>query len=110
MRALVTGGAGFLGKAIATRIVEQGGRARSFSRGAHPELEPLGIEPIQGNLNDTQALSHAAKGCDVVFHVAARVGGWGPREEFHRTNVDGTSNVIDGCQRAAVPKLVFTRV
>ena len=40
------------------------------------------------------AVVRAAAGCDVVFHVAARVGAWGPRAEYWRTNVTGTENVV----------------
>ncbi len=108
MNALVTGGAGFLGKAIAARLVERGDGVRSFSRGAHPELEGLGIESIRGDLADADAVAEAARDCDVVFHVAARVGGWGPRAEYRRTNVTGTANVIDACRRNGIGRLVYT--
>lgn len=108
MRALVTGGAGFLGRAIAERLVARGDRVRSFSRGAHPELAETGVEVVRGDVADAEAVARAAAGCDVVFHVAARVGAWGPRAEYERTNVLGTGNVITACTRAGVPKLVYT--
>jgi nucleoside-diphosphate-sugar epimerase len=104
----VTGGAGFLGKAIAQRLVERGDVVRSFSRGRHRELEELGIDALQGDVADAEAVASAARGCDVVFHVAARVGGWGPREVYRSTNVVGTTNVIEACRRHAVGRLVFT--
>jgi len=53
-------------------------------------------------------LSPAVEGCDVVFHVAARVGGWGPRADYWRTNVLGTENVIEACRRHGVARLVYT--
>lgn len=108
MRALVTGGAGFLGGAIARRLRERGDRVRSFSRGAHPELEAWGVEAVRGDLADAEAVARAVAGCEVVFHVAARVGGWGPREEYRRTNVAGTDHVIAACRRHGVPRLVYT--
>jgi nucleoside-diphosphate-sugar epimerase len=43
-----------------------------------------------------------------VFHVAARVGVWGPYEAFYRTNVLGTRAVIEGCRAAGVAHLVHT--
>lgn len=108
MKALVTGGAGFLGKAIGERLVARGDQVRSLSRGAHPELEALGIESIQGDVADPEAVSRAARGCDVVFHVAARVGGWGRREDYWRTNVEGTANVLGACRDNGIGVLVFT--
>lgn len=108
MRALVTGGAGFLGGAIVRRLLERGDYVRSFSRGSHPELESLGVETLCGDVADASAIWRAAEDCDVVFHVAARVGGWGPDLEYRQTNVVGTENVIEACRRQNVPKLVYT--
>lgn len=108
MRALVTGGAGFLGGAIVRRLLARGDCVRSFSRGFHPELESLGVETLCGDVADAVAVSTAAVDCDVVFHVAARVGGWGSDLEYRQTNVVGTENVIAACRRQGVPKLVYT--
>ena len=47
-------------------------------------------------------------GCDVVFHVAAKPGIWGPYEEYYRTNVLGTENVVAGCHKHGVARLVYT--
>lgn len=108
MRALVTGGAGFLGAAIVRRLLARGDEVRSFSRTEHPELESLDVRTYRGDIADGQAVSRAAVDCDVVFHLAARIGGWGPRSEYHRTNVLGTTSVIEACRRQGVPKLVYT--
>ncbi len=108
MRALVTGGAGFLGGAIVKRLIERGEEIRSFSRAPHPELRARGVETFEGDVADPVALSRAVEGCDVVFHVAARVGGWGPRADYRRTNVLGTDNVIEACRHHGVPRLVYT--
>lgn len=104
----MTGGAGFLGLAIARLLRSRGAEVRSLSRGAHPELARFGIEAQRGDVADAAAVLAAAKGCDTVFHVAARVGGWGARSEFFRTNVEGTRNVVDACREAGVRRLVFT--
>jgi nucleoside-diphosphate-sugar epimerase len=108
MRALVTGGAGFLGKAIVRRLLDRGDAVRSLSRGRHPELAEWGVEMHRGDVADTEAVARATADCDIVFHVAARVGSWGPRAEYRRTNVTGTENVISACRSHAVPKLVYT--
>ena len=108
MRALVTGGAGFLGGTIVQRLLDRGDATRSFSRAPHPELRARGVETFEGDVADATAVARAAEGCDVVFHVAARVGGWGPRADYLRTNVLGTDHVIEACRRHGVPRLVYT--
>jgi len=108
MRALVTGGAGFLGRAIVVRLLARGDAVRSVSRRAHPEVEALGAQTLCGDVANADAMRRAAEGCDVVFHVAAHIGGWGPRAEYRRANVDGTANVIEACSSQGVAKLVYT--
>ncbi len=108
MKALVTGGSGFLGNAIVRRLLARGDEPRSLSRGLHPEPEALDIERLRGDVADEEVVSRAAAGCDIVFHTAARIGGFGPRAEYWRTNVQGTANVIAACIRQGVPRLVHT--
>jgi nucleoside-diphosphate-sugar epimerase len=71
-------------------------------------LEALGVEQVQGDVGDADSVSAAARGCDIVFHVAAKAGVWGPRREYDRTNVDGTANVIAACRKHSICRLVFT--
>lgn len=108
MKALVTGGGGFLGKAIVRRLRERGDIVRSFSRHAHPALTGMGVEHCRGELGDAGAVERAAEGCDIVFHVAAKAGVWGPYEEFYQANVLGTKHVIDACRRHGIKRLVYT--
>jgi len=108
MRALVTGGGGFLGGAIVRLLCDRGDSVRSFSRQSYPSLESLGVEQVRGDLVDPTAVRAAAAGCDVVFHVAARAGIWGPWAEYHRANVAGTDHVISACRANGIRRLVFT--
>lgn len=108
MRALVTGGGGFLGGAIARRLVDSGARVRSFARGAYPELEAAGVEVVRGDLADDDAVAAAAAGCDVVYHVAALAGVWGRLDSYHSANVVGTENVLQACRKHGVARLVYT--
>ena len=78
MKALVTGGGGFLGGAIVRLLRERGDDVRSFARGAYPALENAGVDVHRGDLADAAAVSHAVQGMDVVFHVAGLPGVWGP--------------------------------
>jgi nucleoside-diphosphate-sugar epimerase len=108
MKALVTGGGGFLGKAIVLKLLERGDAVRSFSRGDYPELRNLGVDVVRGDISDAAGVGSAVDGSDVVFHVASKPGIWGPYEEYHRTNVDGTKNIIAACRNHDIKCLVYT--
>ena len=108
MKALVTGGGGFLGGAMVRRLLERGDQVRSFSRGEYPELARLGVEQFRGDIGDVEPLLCAAAGCDIIFHVAAKAGIWGPYREFFRANVIGTENVLTACRTHGIRRLVYT--
>jgi nucleoside-diphosphate-sugar epimerase len=109
VKALVTGGGGFLGGAIVRRLAETGAQnVRSLSRGRYPDLLKLGVECVEGDLADTAAVAKACAGCDTVFHVAGKVGLWGRYEDYLRANVEGTRNIIKACRQQGVRRLVFT--
>jgi 2-alkyl-3-oxoalkanoate reductase len=108
VKALVTGGGGFLGQAIVRGLSKRGVAVRSFSRGAYAALDALGVEQQRGDIADPAAVDAAVRDCDVVFHVAARPGIWGDYEEYHRANVAGTQHVIAACRTHAVRRLVYT--
>ena len=105
---LVTGGGGFLGRVIVEQLLARGDRVRSFGRGTYPQLEALGVEVVRGDLRDAQTVADACQGIDCVFHSAAVAGLWGPWKIYQGSNVLGTRNVLDGCRRAQVPRLVYT--
>lgn len=108
MRALVTGGGGFLGSAIVRQLLDRGDEVVSFSRGSYPELAALSAKQCRGDLGDLQALAEAARGCDIVFHVAAKAGVWGSFQEYYQANVVGTGNVLAACRLNAISRLVYT--
>lgn len=108
LKALVTGGTGFLGKALVERLHRDGAKVRSLSRHPSEDLAKLGIEQVEGDIADPQAVSEAAAGCNVVFHTAAKAGIWGRYEEYYATNVTGTVNVIAACHRHGIQRLVYT--
>ncbi|MCR9161304.1 MAG: NAD-dependent epimerase/dehydratase family protein [bacterium] len=108
MKALVTGGGGFLGRGIAHALLGEGHSVRSLTRSENPELKRAGVETMQGDIADPEAVARAVDGCDVVFHAAAKVGAAGSYEDFARTNVRGTENVLSACRTYAVERLVYT--
>ena len=108
MKALVTGGGGFIGGALVQRLVEQGHTVSSLSRVDYPELRKIGAEVISADLQDVDSVCRAVEGKDIVFHVGAKAGFWGPYKEYFRTNVLGTKNIIKACRKSGVGSLVFT--
>ncbi len=108
MKVLVTGGGGFLGKAIVKLLVEQGDEVCSFTRTISPQLTALGVDQFIGDLNDITAVTKAVDGCDLVYHVAAKAGVWGSYNDFYQPNVIGSKNVILACRKCDVSRLVYT--
>ncbi len=107
-KVLVTGGGGFLGRAIARRLVDQGVLVRSFSRSAYSELASLGVEQIQGDIADPRAVTEACESIELVFHTAALPGVWGDYDRFFRTNTLGTRNLIQACRETGAARLIHT--
>jgi nucleoside-diphosphate-sugar epimerase len=106
---LVTGGGGFVGKALCYRLKDLGHDVTSVARADYPELRERGINTKQLDICSAQeALTKACKGTEVVFHVAAKVDMWGSFHDFFSTNVVGTRNVIKACKDSGVRKLVYT--
>lgn len=108
MRAMVTGGGGFLGSNLVKALRARGDTVRVLARGDYPELRALGVETIRGDITEATATAKACEGMDVVFHTAAKAGGWGDPKEYEAINVTGTDNVVAGCRAAKVPALVHT--
>ena len=107
-KVLVTGGGGFLGRAIVTRLVARGDQVRSLARNYYPELAELGIQQVQGDICDAGKVSEACDGRDVVFHVAAKPPPWGKYDDYYQTNVVGTQNIINSCRSQNISRLVYT--
>jgi len=108
MRALVTGGGGFVGRYIVEQLVARGDEVRVFCRGHYPALEPLGIEIVRGDIRDSAALTRACTKIEAVFHTAAVPGVWGSWEHYHGINTIGTEKLIKACLQNGVEKLIFT--
>ncbi len=108
MKALVTGGGGFLGGAIVKALLKRGDTVKTIQRGHYPSLNDLGVETIKGDLTISSDINAAAKDCDVVFHVAAKAGVWGDYEDYYQANVIATKNVLEACRDNNVNYLVYT--
>jgi nucleoside-diphosphate-sugar epimerase len=109
MRALVTGGTGFIGSHLVDELLEQGYDVRVLRRTTSniTLLENKKLSFVFGDLTDRESLVRACQQVDVVFHVAALPRDWGPRKIFFEVNFDGTKNLLDACVQHKVPRFVF---
>lgn len=74
-----------------------------------PRLKGSGVEPLEGDLRDREAVAKATKGCQAVFHVAALYALWWPRpQEMYEVNVEGTRNVLEAARASEVERIVHT--
>ena len=114
-RALVTGGAGFIGSHLVDRLLADGHEIRvldDFSSGREVNLESAKhkIEMIRGSICDGEVLARATRGCDVVFHEAAVPSVPRSVAEPVRTNsvnIDGTLLVLETARQMGVRRVVF---
>lgn len=108
-RYVVTGGGGFVGKALCKALRARGHEVLSLARGNYPELVQLGISCAQIDIGAPGSSWHELlQGYDGVFHTAAKVDMWGRRGDFYRTNVVGTRNILDACRAVGIHNVVFT--
>jgi nucleoside-diphosphate-sugar epimerase len=104
----VTGGSGFVGSRLITRLIKQGYAVRALARSdtAAAKVKDLGAVPVRGDLTDVAGLRAAAAGSELAFHSAARIAGPGTRKQFWTDNVDGTANLVRAVREAGVRRLV----
>nr|MBF0221875.1 NAD-dependent epimerase/dehydratase family protein [Desulfobulbaceae bacterium] len=107
-KALVTGGGGFVGSAIVKRLVSMGVTPVIVGRSEYPKFKRLPVEICIGDIRDSEFLVKASANCDTVFHVAAKAGVWGSRDEYFSINHGGTKNVIYACQKNNISNLIYT--
>ena len=115
MKVLVTGGGGFLGGALVRALVARGDKVITFQRGDYPALKTLGVTCHKPERIDFDSqhiwipqLTDIMRGCDTVFHTAAKAGIWGRPIDFENANEVYTQGVIRACTWAGVRKLVYT--
>jgi dihydroflavonol-4-reductase len=111
LKALVTGGTGFLGSHIVRALVEAGHSTRVLRRETSPLdlVQDLPVEHAIGDVLDGSSLVQAMQGCDWVFHVAAVSDYWrANRIQLYLVNVNGTINVLNAARKAGVRRVIFT--
>jgi len=108
---LVTGATGFIGRELTLTLAKKGYDVKALCRNiGHPLLiKHKNIEPVKGDILDTDSLRIAMQGCKQVYHTAAMAKMWCRNpDDFLQTNVTGTRNVLTAAANAGVQKTVYT--
>ncbi|HSS45886.1 MAG TPA: hopanoid-associated sugar epimerase [Burkholderiales bacterium] len=111
MTSLVTGASGFVGSALARRLVAAGHRVKVLLRPTsdHRNIEELPVEIAQGDLTDKASLERALEGCDSLFHAAADYRLWTRNPDaLYQSNVSGTLNIMRVALETGVKRIVYT--
>ena len=116
MRALVTGGAGFIGSHIVEELLRGGASVRvldNFSSGKRENLAAFrgDLEILEGDLRDAEVIKAATRDVDLVFHLAAFVSvpqSMAEPEACFAINVGGTVTLLEAARRAGVRKVVLS--
>jgi nucleoside-diphosphate-sugar epimerase len=109
MRVFLTGGSGFLGRALTRALTGRGDSVVALARSeqAAQVVNAAGAQSWSGDLDDRQGLTAGMRGAHLVVHAAAKLTG-GPRDKvaMHRVNVAGTDTVLAAARAAGVPTVV----
>ncbi len=105
---LVTGATGLLGSHIVEQLRQRNQPVRVLVRRGSDRtwLATQGVELVEGDITEPVSLPQACAGVDVVYHSAAKVGDWGPWDEFQRITIDGTRNILEAAIAARVRRFV----
>lgn len=115
MKALVTGGAGFIGSNLVKLLADSRHEVvvlDNFKSGYRENLAAIpDVRVFEGDVRDEAAVQNTVAGCEVVFHLAASVGNTRSIErpiEDSEINVLGTLKVLEAARRNGVRKVVFS--
>jgi nucleoside-diphosphate-sugar epimerase len=108
MRYLITGATGFIGGHIAEACVARGHQVVAIARPQSDTqlLEKIGAVILRGELGDPELARKALEEVDVVVHCAARVGNWGPVEDYRKVNVEPLRLLLETCKGHALSRFV----
>jgi nucleoside-diphosphate-sugar epimerase len=107
MHAFVTGASGFIGRRLVEKLLRKDWTVRALIHDRTLSIESRGLEYVRGDIERDSAWHEALVGTDVLFHLAAALGG-SPlnKKEFQRTNAAGTRKVLQAAQKAGIKKTI----
>ena len=108
---LVTGGSGFVGQRLVEILVERGCKhVVSFDIAPAPKnaIENDAIHYIQGDIRDYQTVLNVTKNIDAIFHIAALVGPYHPKDAYKKVNYDGTVNILNASKHHNIKRIVMS--
>jgi nucleoside-diphosphate-sugar epimerase len=100
----VTGGTGFVGRAVIRELAHRGHKIRALTR-QDQSITPEGVTWVSGNLDDTSALDQLVSGAEIIVHIAGLIKARNTRE-FFSGNEAGTQNLLKSVERTAALKPV----
>lgn len=107
---LVTGGAGFIGSHLVEQLVAEGRPVRVLEKPgvSTAHLPEKDVDVVFADIRDSDAVARAARGCDVVLHLAANPNLWArDPDEFEQVNHQGTRNVLAAARAAGARRTVY---
>ena len=112
MKAFVTGGTGFIGSRVVQRLRGRGDEVVALVRtpSKATDLVEAGVELVEGDLSDGDAIRRGVEGCDAVFHIGAVYKVGIPKKEqppMWDANVTGTERILDAAEAAGVQRIVY---
>ena len=109
MKILVTGGRGFLGKSIASKLLEMGYQVSSASRQVSKIKEDRsGVRHYSIDLTKEIKKTELLRDVETVFHVAAKAGVDGKYSDYYRANYIATKNILSACKISGVKNFIYT--
>jgi dihydroflavonol-4-reductase len=104
---LVTGAAGFLGRLLVARLLEEGRAVRVLERRPSDAFDGLTLERVTGDVTQPETLLAACAGAESVFHLAGVVA-YNPSDEarLQAVNVDGVANLLAAAKQAGTGRVV----
>jgi nucleoside-diphosphate-sugar epimerase len=110
MKIFVTGGTGFTGGYLVSRLVKEGHDVSVLVRRSSntEKLKKLGVNLVLGDIRDKNLVDKAVIDMDIVYHLAAvwREGGGIPNEIFWNVNVNGTKNLLEASLQANIERFI----
>jgi dihydroflavonol-4-reductase len=109
--AFLTGASGFVGSAVARRLLDHGFAVRALVRhqSNRANLSGIGLDIVEGDIRDAEVLRREMRGARYLFHVAADYRLWAPDPgEIFATNVEGTRAVMAAALENGIERVVYT--